>query len=267
MFPYIGGKYRQAKWIQSCLYEIDNIDVYIEPFGGAFWCYLRMDVSKDIRIIYNDINPFICNLFHCFREYETFIPKLEGRKSQVREFFEESKNYVLYQDYEDITFPDFDLGMHYLYFLTQVFSGIIHSSKEMIWLDGKYKSKYDCVIGRLKDKRFQKKLSRIEVYNKSFEDILPDFDRENVFVYIDAPYWKTEKYYEIRRFEEKHHKILAEILNECKFQWGLSYYPFDGLNEWYKDYKWYSKMFSKCSGAREGVSQSNGNEILILKNH
>jgi len=38
MFSYIGGKYRQAKWISK--YVPIDIEKYAEVFGGAMWTYV-----------------------------------------------------------------------------------------------------------------------------------------------------------------------------------------------------------------------------------
>ena len=42
MISYIGGKSRMAKWISG--YIPDDIETYIEVFGGAFWVYVNGDV-------------------------------------------------------------------------------------------------------------------------------------------------------------------------------------------------------------------------------
>ena len=37
MIPYIGGKNKMAKWIAP--YIPNNIETYVEVFGGAYWVY------------------------------------------------------------------------------------------------------------------------------------------------------------------------------------------------------------------------------------
>ena len=39
MISYIGGKSRMAKWISG--YIPDDIETYVEVFGGAFWVYVN----------------------------------------------------------------------------------------------------------------------------------------------------------------------------------------------------------------------------------
>ena len=38
MLSYIGGKSRIGKWIVE--YYPKDMEVYVETFGGMFWCFL-----------------------------------------------------------------------------------------------------------------------------------------------------------------------------------------------------------------------------------
>ena len=60
MISYIGGKSRMSNWI--CNFIPDNIETYVEVFGGAFWVYINGDIHERPKlkeIVYNDFN----NLF------------------------------------------------------------------------------------------------------------------------------------------------------------------------------------------------------------
>ena len=52
MFSYLGGKKFQSKWISS---HFPKNDIYVEPFGGAFWVYFQSGINSQ-RNIYNDKN-------------------------------------------------------------------------------------------------------------------------------------------------------------------------------------------------------------------
>ena len=54
MVRYIGGKFRMANWISNFI--PDNIETYVEVFGGAYWVYLKTDIYKKPiikEIVYN----------------------------------------------------------------------------------------------------------------------------------------------------------------------------------------------------------------------
>ena len=44
MISYIGGKSRMAKWIGE--YVPNDIETYVEVFGGAFWVYINGEIHK-----------------------------------------------------------------------------------------------------------------------------------------------------------------------------------------------------------------------------
>ena len=66
MLSYIGGKSKIGKWIVP-LYPQD-METYVETFGGMFWCFFNMDLSQYPnlkKVVYNDFNPLNYNLFQC----------------------------------------------------------------------------------------------------------------------------------------------------------------------------------------------------------
>jgi site-specific DNA-adenine methylase len=66
MLSYIGGKSKIGKWIET--YYPEDMETYLETFGGMFWCFFNMDLSKYKnlkRVVYNDFNPLNYNLFLC----------------------------------------------------------------------------------------------------------------------------------------------------------------------------------------------------------
>ena len=48
MISYIGGKSRMSKWI--CEYIPDDIETYVEVFGGAFWVYVNGDIHTKLKL-------------------------------------------------------------------------------------------------------------------------------------------------------------------------------------------------------------------------
>ena len=76
MIPYIGGKQRMAPWIHSFI--PNDIETYVEVFGGAFWVYMKSDIETPLakQHIYNDFNPYMVNLYRCAsnpKQFSKFI--------------------------------------------------------------------------------------------------------------------------------------------------------------------------------------------------
>ncbi len=44
MLSYIGGKSKIGKWIVE--YYPEDMETYVETFGGMFWCYFNMNLEK-----------------------------------------------------------------------------------------------------------------------------------------------------------------------------------------------------------------------------
>jgi len=266
MISYIGGKYRQSKWISSFIPE--NVNTYAEIFGGAFWVFLKSSFNAD-KVIYNDFNRHMSNLFECARDYNTFLNVLQSVEPQNQELFNEYKKDILdiIENGNDFQLGDMEIGKKYAYLVTQVFSGIMKDNAKMVDLKGKYKSKYLTLQNKLKSPIFQSRFDMItDVHNMSFDELIPIIDSEDTFLYLDPPYYNTENLYAFHEFGINQHKELIDIIKQCKSKWILSYYEFDDLVKWFPkdEYRWEFKDYKKASMASKGKGQTVGTEVLIM---
>ena len=263
MISYIGGKSRMAKWIGE---YIPKNKTYVEVFGGAFWVYVNGEI-KSKKIVYNDFNKYMSNLFECFRKPETFLTYLNRYKSQNKDLFNKFQKTLNTFDENLFELGCYDIAAKYVYVATQVFSGSKVMESNFIDLKGKYNSKYDALINKLNKIKIIDKLHKItNVENLSYEELIPKYDNENTFFYVDPPYYKTENYYSNHDFDIDDHKKLIEILKNTKGKWALSYYYFDLLEELLPktEYRWVEREFSKAAGAKKGKKQNKGVELLIM---
>lgn len=269
MFSYIGGKSTIGRWIQE--YVPDDIETYVENFSGAFWVFFNLDLDKLKnlkKVVYNDFNKLNCNLFACIKNHKKFYDFIKDIPAQEKERFIEYQKHCFSSDFKfDSKNPDFQLGLEYIYVVTQVFSGSKPETSSFIDLKGKYKSKFDTFKGKLINPKWIKYIDKItDIENLDFEECTKKYDSEKTYNYNDPPYWKTEKYYSKHDFGESDHLRLAESLKSMKGKFSLSYYDFPQLSEWYpKDqFRWESKEFSKNSMASSGKKQTKGTELLIM---
>lgn len=281
MISYIGGKYRMAKWIGEFI--PNDIELYGEIFGGAFWTYLKGDIHKIKslkEVHYNDFNRLMVNMFDCCKEHKTFVKHFENVKSQNSDLFISFRDKVINlentKEIDTFNIPDYDLGYQYPYLLTQVFSGVgIKSNTKMQDLKGVYKSKFDSFRGRLEDPNFTVKLDKItKCHNLDFEKAVRLLDKESAFLYFDPPYYNTETYYSFHDFGRNDHLRLAKVMKNMKGLFALSYYEFDELKEWFPEYNpnepekggyiWEKKDFAKARSAKKNVVQNKGTELLIM---
>lgn len=278
MLSYIGGKSRIGKWIVE--YYPTDMEVYLETFGGMFWCFYNMDLDlypNLKKVVYNDFNPLNYNLFLCIKNPEKLLEAVESIPCQERgiyptpplykELFDKFQKEIFSDTYISKTKPDYELAAKYAYVLTQVFSGSKPETSSFIDLKGKYKSKYLTFRDKLKNEKWVKKfLAVTHVENMDFDDVIKKYDSPTTYIYLDPPYWKTENYYSNHDFDRSDHERLANTLQNVKSKFSLSYYDFDLLHSWFPKNKfvWVEKDFAKAAAASKGKKQNKGTELLIM---
>ncbi len=274
---YIGGKSKIGKWIVP--YYPEDMETYVETFGGMFWCFFNMDLSKYPnlnKVVYNDFNPLNYNLFKCIQnpsELQRVLDMIPVQQMGVEttpiEFKEKFKTFQseVFNSGFTVNVPDYDIAAKYVYVLTQVFSGSKPETSSFIDLKGKYRSKYLSFRDKLSKPTWVDHFLKItDVENMDFAGVIEKYDSPSTYIYLDPPYWKTENYYNNHDFDRQDHERLANVLNKIQGKFSLSYYDFDLLHEWFPEdrFRWESKEFAKAAAAKKGVKQNMGKELLIL---
>jgi DNA adenine methylase len=276
MLSWIGGKSKIGKWLVN--YYPKDMEIYTEGFGGMMWCYFNMDLKQFPnlkKIVYNDLNPLNYNLFKCVQnptELLRAINNIDCQKQGVdltpeiyKEQFIRFQAEIFNKGFS-VEPGDYEVAAKYVYIVTQVFSGSKPETSSFIDLKGKYKSKYLTFRDKLNKPDWIEHFMRItDVENMDFEEFIYKYDGEKTFHYIDAPYWKTENYYSNHDFDSHDHERLSITLKKINGKFGMSYYDFPLLSEWFpKDkYNWEDKEFAKAASAKKGKKQNMGKEIYI----
>ena len=223
MLSYIGGKSKIGKWILD--YYPTDMETYVETFGGMFWCFFNMDLSKFPnlkRVVYNDFNPLNYNLFMCLQNPDVLLNAVNNIPCQQRG---EDETPSIYKEQFDrfqkelfasgftVNYPDYDVAAKYAYILTSVFSGSKPESSSFIDLKGKYKSKFLTFRDKLSKPDWLEHFKKISHFRLGdFESVINEFDSPTTYFYADPPYWKTENYYSNHDFDRDDHERLANTL-------------------------------------------------------
>jgi DNA adenine methylase len=277
MISYIGGKSKIGKWIVP-FYPTD-METYVEPFSGMFWCFFNMDMEKYPnlkKVVYNDFNPLNYNLFQCVQnpsELQRVMDEIEVQKVgvtytpiELRDKFYMFQSQIFNEGF-NVGKCDYLTAAKYVYVLSQVFSGSKPETSNFIDLKGKYRSKYLAFRDKLSKPNWVDHFLKItDVENLDFQDVIEKYDSPSTYFYVDPPYWKTENYYSNHDFDRDDHERLAIALNKVQGKFSLSYYDFELLHDWFPETKnrWEKKEFAKAAAAKKGTKQNMGEELLIL---
>jgi DNA adenine methylase len=274
MFPYIGGKSHHVRWIDSIL--PNGFNRYVEVFGGAGWMMLKSKrVASSQQRVYNDFNPLLANFYQCAVQDATRLLRLlEATPGSDTDRFRQYQR-ELFTDQPVFRAPDFDLALKYIYLQTQVFAGTPLSARCVPYFvdvktRGRYPSKYDTIIKKLRDPKVIDRVSNItEVTQQDCIDVIDRWDSEDTLFYLDPPYHDKEFYYS-QAFPKHKHEQLAERLRDIQGRFALSYYDFDDLHQFYhKDrFHWHQREVYRAAATRTSHrdnyrERSRAVEILI----
>ena len=270
MVPYIGGKHKQSKWMSG--FVPHGFTEYAEVFGGAMWFYIQ-SISTPKKAYYNDIDPLMVNLFTCFKDYNKFYDIIKDLPTYHNDTFQKQKRIIQENTNFSIKdIPNFEFAVAHLYVVVHIFSAftkdIWRPNLNMVKRRDKSVTMSDnATVKRLRNPNIQKKLDKLQISNKSYLDFIIDLDHDNLFLYVDPPYWKTETHYRRGEFNKNDHIVLVNTLKNSHCKWMLSYYDFPELNEWFPEnkYRWKRKKYVKASGnIKQGKKRNYGEEVLIM---
>lgn len=83
--------------------------------------------------------------------------------------------------------------------------------------------------------RINERLAGVIIENKDFECLIKIYDRPDAFLYLDPPYYGTEKYYQAH-FSHDDHERLCSVLKNVKGKFLLSYNDCEYVRELYRDF-------------------------------
>lgn len=220
-FGWVGGKSKLAKDIIELIPE--NHKTYIEVFGGAGSVLYAKEPNK--LEVFNDINSQLINLHLAIRNNPQTLSIYLNQLLISRDLFNAIKTKKLKPR------NNIEAAAFYLYLLTQSFG----SKAEHFAMSAKSGRKPKNIYKSYQT--FSKRLKGVTIENKSFHELIPLYDKEDSFFYVDPPYVSTESYYKnIGEFSLRQHEELAELLSNIKGRFLLSYNDSVVVRELYKGF-------------------------------
>jgi len=199
--PWMGGK-RLLRGEVCGRFPQSGVEKYVEVFGGAAWVLFHKDKHAGLEV-YNDINGSLVNLFKCVKHHPAAVSEeLEGllySRATYGEFKEMHRNPAM---------TDIQRAAMYFYMIKASFGAKVGSFGAKPREIGKTDE-----FGAIK-----LRLARVVIENKSFGELIRQYDRAHTLFYCDPPYVGTERYYDHSGapFGREMHAELAGILREIK---------------------------------------------------
>lgn len=214
--PWIGGKTFLARKITECF--PDKIGRYVEVFGGGGSVLFAADSHAPMEV-YNDINGDLVNLFRCLKYHkDELIRQIEGDLIS-RETFENYKNFLKCDGFTDIQ------RAAMFYYILRVSFGANCAA-------------YGPQNKSISTARFDdisRRLERVNIENRDFEDLIKQYDKKSALFYCDPPYHCSEKRY-AAKFDECDHLRLRNCLENISGKFVITYNDDDFIRDLYSDF-------------------------------
>jgi DNA adenine methylase len=229
---YPGGKSRAIKQISEYLPE--KFSEFREPFvgGGSVFIHLKQ-TFPDLKIAINDLNPELF-LFWYFAQSD--LLKLVSEVRQIKENSPDGK--LLFTKLASIdvnTLSELERAVRFFVLNRITFSGTIESGG--FSLESFHKRFTISSIDRLE--KLEAILTEdIKITNLDYSHLINE-PGEDVFIFLDPPYFKAEKSKLYGKKGDLHtgfnHRKFAEILKQCPHNWLITY---DDSPEIRENFKW-----------------------------
>lgn len=260
---YPGGKSRIFPFVSHLLEENDMKGIaYAEPYTGGAGLALKLLIEGWVDHIYiNDLNPSIYTFWKVLLtrtdELCDWIASVEVTMENWRQYKDIQKN----QNVAD----ELELAKSTLFLNRTNISGVIKGGPiGGINQTGAYK-----IDVRFNKEELIKKIKLIATFkgkiHLSNDDGLVFLKkisrkREDVFVYLDPPYYKKAADLYMNFFTDKNHEDLCELMSSYRKRWMISYDNEDFILKLYKKFRKIEYQLAQYASNRIGK------EVLIFDN-
>ena len=215
--PWVGGKSLLAKKITSLF--PDDISRYIEVFGGGGSVLFYKEKHAELEV-YNDFSSDLVNLFRCAKYHRAELQREISGYFNSREMFEDVRERLKIRGFTDI--------QRAAMFYVQI--KISYGSEGRTFGCNRKNLSPDYL------EKVEKRLERVVIENKDFENLIKVYDRPKALFYCDPPYHKTENYYDVV-FSEDDHERLKAVLSAINGRFILSYNDDKYIRELYRGFE------------------------------
>jgi DNA adenine methylase len=225
---YPGGKASLADFFQACVEALGlDMPTYVEPYAGGAGAGLDLLYRGVVkRVVINDLDKSIYSVWTAMlNRTDDFLRRLETTPLTVDEWKRQREIYRT-RDAQDI--DPFDLGFATFYLNRTNRSGVLRGGIiGGLEQAGTYKmdARFNRVTLRARIERLAAHRSAVHVSHQDGVGRLRHWLRkENVFAYVDPPYYAKGSLLYLNSFNDRQHADLAGLLNSvADANWVLTY--------------------------------------------
>ena len=219
MIPYMGGDTRLADYILSLLPRADTL---LEAFGGGGSVSLKAaDLGLFKHIIWNDLDFYTYSAFYVIKHHPEVIQTIHEVLNFVADCLEKGDRETVKDFVKDIV-KDLERGKVSDVVEAGFYTLVIHSiCSNTLGYRIRWPStpqRYRTYALRLY--RYNRLLTRIEIMNRDAFEVIPEFDRPSVVMYLDPPHiieWRGQVGYYRLSFRPSDAARLDKLLSELKY--------------------------------------------------
>lgn len=225
---YPGGKASLADFFESVINALGlNKPTYVEPYAGGAGAGLALLYKGVVgRVVINDLDPSIHAVWDSLlNRTDDFLRRLERTPLTVDEWLRQRE---VYRRRDDVGLDPSDLGFATFYLNRTNRSGVLRGGIiGGLSQAGTYKidARFNKGTLRSRIEKLAEHRSKIRVSHQDgvvrLRHWLP---KENVFAYVDPPYYEKGSFLYLNSFNDEQHQGLASWLNALSdANWVLTY--------------------------------------------
>lgn len=254
LFGYMGGKTKVSKQI---LNYIPDHKIYVEPFCGSLALLLSKGYKNvsdnNYREVINDSDENLISFFmHVRDNYLELFNLIDN--------IEYSNNAV---DIDLYSLDKNDIKKAAFYFLkiNSSFGGNCYKQKKDIGY-GLYAQNhvYAYLNKTLMLKALSERLKNCYIFNEDYKKTISRFDSKDTFIYLDPPYFNTEKYIG----NKINYQEFPNFIKGLKSKWILSHYYDDYIKENFNDYNIIHLNHTRFFEKKKKLKRKKVDECIIL---
>jgi len=258
----VGGKIKIRKWIKS-LFPIHSL--YCEPFGGSFAVgFLMPKQDAKYRLVYNDLDGNVWNLFKVLRDHEKEFIRMVSLTPYSRREFDEANDYI---DNKKFLLKDepVEWARNYLVYNRQCMFG----KEDGSWCVSRVGENICLTWANLPSliKDNIKFLRNVYIENLDYKKCIEKWDCPEALFYLDPPYEGVEKdFYKVNKKEGFDHVDFSKFVKTVKGSCAISYYDSEFVRNLYQEkdgFTIYEKSVVKSMQTKK--EKDTVTELLIVK--